>query len=144
MFDPISLGLMGGLALGGLTKSLAIDAPRADRQRKLQAETTRYSPWTGLTGQAPQEADPFGSTMQGLTGGAMLGSSMNAANKANALTDAQTAYLDAKTKAGVFTDSNPLPTKVDMIPEMETQFVPGRGWEQMQRSYYKKNYPSYP
>ncbi len=142
--DPITLGLIIG-GTTGLAKGLLVDSPRASRQRKLQAETTRYSPWTGLTGQAPQEADLFGSTMQGLTGGAMLGGSISSANKANALTDAQTAYLDAKTKAGVFNDSNPLPTKIEMVPETPpAQFVPGRGWEQINRGFYKNTYPSYP
>lgn len=60
------------LALGaaaGLGKSIAIDAPRANRERKLAAETQRYSPWTGLKPGGISEPDPFGSALSfGLTG----------------------------------------------------------------------------
>lgn len=60
------------LAGAGLAKGLFADAPRANRQRKLAAETTRYSPWTGLQAQQVQEADPFGSALQGLATGASM------------------------------------------------------------------------
>lgn len=65
--------LTGGMVAAGLGKSLLIDAPKADRQRKLAAETARYSPWTGMAPQQVEEADPIGSAMQFGTTGAMLG-----------------------------------------------------------------------
>jgi hypothetical protein len=70
-----------GLALAtiaGLAKSEIIDKPKAERQRKLAAETQRWSPWTGLKAGAIQEADPFGTALQFGSTGAMMG-----ANTAN-------------------------------------------------------------
>lgn len=68
---PLLLG--GLLAGGGLLKSMTLDRAKEDRQRKLAAETARYSPWTGMTPGAIEEADPFGSALQFGTTGAMLG-----------------------------------------------------------------------
>lgn len=71
------------VAIGGgsmLLKSELIDAPKAERQRKLAAETQRYSPWTGLKANPVQEADPFGSTLQGAAAGASAGSQMKLQN----------------------------------------------------------------
>lgn len=60
------LGIGAGL---GLLKTLAFDAPRARRERKLAAETQRLSPWTGLKPGAISEPDPVGSALGfGLTG----------------------------------------------------------------------------
>lgn len=67
------LALAGGGAGLGLIKSLTLDRAREDRQRKLAAETARYSPWTKMTPGAIEEADPFGSAMQGGFSGAALG-----------------------------------------------------------------------
>lgn len=65
---------LAGLLIGtgaGLLKSVASDAPRRQAQQRVQAETTRWSPWTGMVGQAPTvEFDPFGSAMQGGLSGA--------------------------------------------------------------------------
>jgi len=68
-FPLIPLIAAGALGLG---KSVLIDKPREKRQRKVAAETIRYSPWTGLSAQPIQEADPFGSTLQGAALGASL------------------------------------------------------------------------
>ena len=68
---PLIIG--GGMAGLGLIKGLTLDKSKADRQRKLAAETARYSPWTGMAPSAVEEADPFGSAMQGGVSGAMLG-----------------------------------------------------------------------
>lgn len=63
--------LLAGLGLGA-TKSI-FDQMREGRQRKLAAETERYSPWTGMKSRAPQEADWFGNLLQGGLVGAQLG-----------------------------------------------------------------------
>lgn len=56
----------------GLTKAIAIDKPKENRQRKLAAETIRYSPWTHMQAGPIQEADPLGSTLAfGMTGAQM-------------------------------------------------------------------------
>ena len=67
------------LAIGagvGLIKSEAIDRPREERQRKLKAETQRYSPWTGMQGGNIQEADPFGSALAFGSTGAQIQSGL--------------------------------------------------------------------
>lgn len=64
---PISL-------VGGAVKHFAFDAPKERRQRRLAAETTRYSPWTGLKAQPVEEADFLQTMMNaGLIGGALEG-----------------------------------------------------------------------
>lgn len=65
--DPMTIG-----ALAGLGKSFLIDAPKADRDRKLAATTAALSPWTGMQPTMPQEANPFGSALQGGMAGAMF------------------------------------------------------------------------
>lgn len=73
--DPITLAaIMGG---AGLLKSELIDRPREESQRKLAAETIRWSPWTGIAPGAIQSADPFGAALQGATTGAVLGQNLN-------------------------------------------------------------------
>jgi len=67
--DPMTIGIMAGLGLG---KSMLVDAPREKRQRKLAAQTQLYSPWTGMTADRVQEADPFASALQGAGTGAMF------------------------------------------------------------------------
>ncbi len=66
-------GTTAAMLAAGAAKSAAVDAPRADRQRKLAAETQRYSPWTGMSAEPVKEADYFGNMLQFGTTGAMLG-----------------------------------------------------------------------
>lgn len=79
--DPLTIGLMAG---AGLLKSELVDRPREERQRRQAAITARWSPWTGMAPGAIQEADPFGSALQGGLTGAMLSQNQQAldANKA--------------------------------------------------------------
>ena len=70
--DPMTIGLLAG---AGLLKSELVDRPREERQRQQAANTMRYSPWTGMAPNAVQEADPFGSAIQGGLTGAMLSQS---------------------------------------------------------------------
>lgn len=69
--DPITIGLLAGTAMG-LGKGF-LDKENEDRQRKLAAETARWSPWTGMSPQLPQSANVLGSTLQGAGTGAMFG-----------------------------------------------------------------------
>lgn len=85
--------LTAGLAAGGLAKGLLIDKPKENRQRALAAETARYSPWTHMQPQAVQEADPFGSALQGGMTGASFGQSVANANSARGFQDAMTKSL---------------------------------------------------
>jgi hypothetical protein len=73
--DPLTLGLIG--AGVGLAKSELIDRPKEARQRKVNAEIMRWSPWTGMQPGQVQEADPFGSALAAGTTGAMLGQQLS-------------------------------------------------------------------
>jgi hypothetical protein len=74
--DPMTIGLLAGAGTG-LLKSELIDRPEAARQRKLQAEVARYSPWTGMQANTNLKgANPLGSVMQGGMAGAQVGQSM--------------------------------------------------------------------
>jgi hypothetical protein len=67
------------LAIGagaGVLKSEIVDRPKEARQRKLAAETARYSPWTGMQPQGVQEADPLGSALAFGGAGSQLGAAM--------------------------------------------------------------------
>lgn len=74
--DPLTAAaVLGGV---GLLKSEFIDRPREDRQRKMAAVTARWSPWTGMSPNQIQEADPFGTAIQGGLAGAMIGQANSA------------------------------------------------------------------
>lgn len=60
----------------GVGKAELVDAPKAERQRKLAASTQRFSPWTHLQAQPVQEADPAGSALQYGATGASMGANM--------------------------------------------------------------------
>lgn len=91
--DPITMALIGA-GVGG-AKGMFIDRPREQRQRKLAAETIRYSPWTGMSPKNYEEADLLGSTMQGGMAGAGLGMNMEDFQSRKALRDAQLGWYQA-------------------------------------------------
>lgn len=92
--EPLTMMAIMGAA--GLLKSAAVDAPKEARQRKLAAETQRYSPWTGLTAGPIQEADHLGTGMQyGMTG-AMLGQSMQDHKTQQMLQEKNAALMDSE------------------------------------------------
>lgn len=94
--DPLSL--IAGLGLGGL-KHFLIDKPAAEKERKYEATTARWSPWTHM--QSHYVADPnlFGSLLQGGGAGLQFGQGMQSADAAN---DMQSSYLDVlKAQAGL-------------------------------------------
>ncbi len=70
----IAAALIGAGA--GAAKSEFSDKPREARQRKLAAETIRWSPWTHMQAQPIQEADLLGSTVQGGLTGLSMGQNM--------------------------------------------------------------------
>jgi hypothetical protein len=77
--DPMTIGLLAG---AGLLKSELVDRPREERQKA--AVTARWSPWTGMAPNQIQEADPFGSAIQGGLTGAMLSQSQQKIDAAKA------------------------------------------------------------
>lgn len=50
----------------------AADQGNENKDRETAAETTRYSPWTGMKGQLPAHTPWVGNAMQGAMAGAML------------------------------------------------------------------------
>jgi len=64
--NPMLIG-----ALVGAGKNFLFDQPRENRQRQLAATQAAYSPWTGIQPGAIQEADLFGSSLQGATLGGL-------------------------------------------------------------------------
>jgi len=85
----------------GLAKSVTTDKWKEDRQRELAANTQRYSPWTGLRANPIEEADPFGSTMQGGVQGIAMGQNMDNAAAQNKLMEAQTGYYNRKYRSPI-------------------------------------------
>lgn len=89
-------GALAG-AIIGLGKGY-MDSKKEDKDRKIQAETTRYSPWTHMQAAAPQRADFLGSAMQGGMTGAAMGQNVNNSNQQNALLQSQQNYWDKMLK----------------------------------------------
>ena len=80
--DPITIGLIAGAGLGLLRGE---EGKRKEKdQRLLNAEITRYSPWTRMNPEAVNPADPTGNVMQGAMTGAMMGQGISRTNAANA------------------------------------------------------------
>lgn len=70
------IGLGAGTALG-IGKHFLIDKPAADRKRKVAAEQTRWSPWTGMgLGDPGEEPNLMANVMQGGLSGASFGQGM--------------------------------------------------------------------
>lgn len=109
VFAIAPLLLAGIMALAGAAKGATVDKDKENRQRKLEAETTRYSPWTHMTGQAPTEADPFGNALQGGFTGLSLGQGM----------ENQNAYNEYLKKGSPWTvmPGNNTPANVGMAPQ---------------------------
>ena len=102
---PLLLAIGGGLGLG----KHALEAGAAARDRKLQAETARYSPWTGLKPQKTQDPNIFGNLLQGATVASMAGGMGGAgdmagdvASEAPALGSSQASSLGVDTNMGNF------------------------------------------
>lgn len=110
--DPVTIGILAGLG-----KSFLVDQPKEQRQRELAANTALYSPWTGLTPDKVEEADPFGSGLQGMTAGMMY-------KQAGATSDLQQGQADLnKQMVGSQMDLNQ--ARIDnMTPET---IAPGAG-----------------
>lgn len=66
------LAPLAGLA-AGLAKDVLVDKPQESRDRKLAAETQRYSPWTNLRANPIRESNTFNSMLQGGVTGLQMG-----------------------------------------------------------------------
>jgi gas vesicle protein len=87
--DPWSL--VGGGVIGGL--GALFNAGKKRKQARLQAETTMYSPWTGLKGEAPEETNAFGDVTQGLAQGLAFGQNMANQKSASEWDDLRKKYM---------------------------------------------------
>lgn len=70
------LPLLAPLAIGaaaGVGKYFLSDKPRYNAEKKLAAETQRYSPWTGLQANTPRNPSMFENVLQGGMTGLQLG-----------------------------------------------------------------------
>lgn len=91
--DPMTIGMIAGSVLG-LAKGEE-DKHTEKKQRKLNAEITRYSPWTRIGQQPVRMADPTGSLLQGGLSGAMMGQGISNSMAQNKLLEAQAAQAAA-------------------------------------------------
>lgn len=93
----------------GVLKSALVDAPEEAKQRQLQAQIEKYSPWTGQKGnpQAIKIADPFGSALQGA-------SSLGAQQQNLANSKALQNYLNGNSK-GLDTKNGTTPSLPDSM-----------------------------
>lgn len=131
--DPLTLALiMGGV---GLTKSFLVDQPKENRQRQLAAETQRYSPWTGLQAGPIQEADPFGSTLQGGAQGFAMGQNAQNYEGSKKLQEAQANYLNKMNGASASMDASPSMAPTSGNSSLDTGMNPYK----MSRAY-NRNY----
>lgn len=89
--DPVTIGMLG---LGGMSMLQNLD--KEQRDRKLAAETQRYSPWTQLRAQPIEQANPYGDLAQ--TGAGVLGyqQAQEAAALRKQLTQAQIKALGGR------------------------------------------------
>lgn len=100
-----TLAALGAGAGAGALKHLVSDAPRAARQRKLAAETQRYSPWTKMQAGPVEDPSLFGN----IIGGAGYGLAAQAP-----INDAIAKYGSATSVPGF------------ELPDVGSQFVPSK------------------
>ena len=87
-------GIAAAIGVGlGVAKAELVDAPEEAKQRTLQAQLEKYSPWTGQKGDPSQIkiADPFGSALQG-------GSQLMSASQNSKTASALQAFLNGNSK----------------------------------------------
>lgn len=76
---PLAIGALIGAGLG-LLKGKG-DKEQERRDRALAAETARWSPWTGMQAQMPQNVSMAGEVLKGGATGAMMGQGMGGDTK---------------------------------------------------------------
>lgn len=77
------------LAAAGLVKGETVDKDKERNQAQLQATTTKYSPWTGMSAAPPTRADPVGNAIAGAAAGAAMDQSNTANQDSHSLKAAQ-------------------------------------------------------
>lgn len=113
------IGLGAGTALG-IGKHFLIDKPAADRKRKVAAEQTRWSPWTGMgVGDPGESPNLMGSLMQGGLSGASLGQGIDSSNAYNDMLQKQ---ASGDTLGGINKSSwMDLDSEINRVGQMQNQ-----------------------
>jgi hypothetical protein len=139
--DPLTLAAIG--AGVGLLKSEMIDRPREQEQRRRNAEIARWSPWTGMQGEAVNPADPFGSSLTyGLTGYS-LGQNIEASGKAKDAAEAAKATQATSLQGGqsiapmtgqqFLAQQEQMPQQSMMTPQQQGYYGQYPTWNLMRR-----------
>jgi hypothetical protein len=93
---PLLIGAALGLAKSGLNKL------QNNKDRAVQAETTRWSPWTGMQAPAPTKVDPLGDVLMGGMSGAMLSNSLGGSGGIGAMMGGEAGGAGAGGAGGVW------------------------------------------
>jgi hypothetical protein len=95
----MAIPLLAMLGIGAATGMVKNQGKQAeyDRQKKIQAETTRMSPWTGMRAEAPVPVNAAGNILEGAMTGLSLHQGMGRAAKQDELMDAYKKNLLAGT-----------------------------------------------
>lgn len=119
------------LAGGMIAKNQLVDKPKEERERKLQAITAQYSPWTGMTPQAVKETSALDAGLQGAATGLTMQQGMD-------MQDAQLGAL--KSQAGYFDRASApqaAPADMSSMPSASSLQGPGMsGGYNRKRSYW--------
>lgn len=92
------------------------DGDNADRIRKLNAETTRLSPWTGRSpGGDPQE-DPMGTTMQAMGAGMQMANMGAQTQRLNSGGN----FFNSGQNTNLKTSGNPWQSSADVGPSSDS------------------------
>lgn len=104
----------GAGALIGLGKYFAFDRPNYQKKMALTAATQRYSPWTGMSAQAPDAPNPLGAALGMGAAGAQMGQNISSANRADQMSTAYMNYLNKSSPAT--TGSGAAPSSTGLLP----------------------------
>jgi hypothetical protein len=96
----IFIPMIAGAALGALKSQE--EQMQANAERRRQAETTRYSPWTGMHGQQVKDPSLIGNMATGAAAGATLGQAYGAGAAPSAVASSGAAVNGAGSGATQF------------------------------------------
>lgn len=117
------LALMGIGAGMGMLKNQE-KKRQFDEQKRIQAETTRMSPWTGMSASAPEQYSSTGNVLEGAMGGLSMHQNMGRAAKQDELMDAYLANLKNQN-----TGLMPMQSAWNYSPSMQQQpYTFGNPW----------------
>lgn len=123
-FLPLLIGAGVGAA-----KNELIDRPAAEKKRRSQLTTLKFSPFTGRqTGPITQDPSTLGAAVKGAATGAAMGQNIDAAAGGKALQDAQIKYLGTKGNSFGALAKAPKEATTSVAPQISQAASP-RGFE---------------